>query len=863
MRCLFVPLLAVLCVGCLGEEPELGRVAHRVWSEPEHLRFDDTRVGTHRSAVLTLRSEGAGALHLGLRVEPADSAFGVDRTSATVTAGQAAQVTVSFLAAVEGPFHGELVVTHDGEPDDDGSREVRVPLSALAVAPPDCDDGNPCTLDQPDPVLEGVCLHVPIRAACDDGNACTHDDTCEAGLCVGLPISCNDDVACTADSCDPGLGCVHLPTAALCDDGDPCTQDACTGDDGDERGCIHPVAVDGTLCGVPSCAEMPVCVMGQCHAMPAPDGFPCEDGDPCTQGDSCHAGSCTAGAGGALTTSEPVVLQEVWVDDAETPPPLDAGIGAGMAQEDAGAERRHDEESPDAGAATSVVYVPDQPLWGQWPVSLDGMAMLWRDAINPNGDEMLVLWRGSSYPGGCLSDPAACTVAPACAPNTLQATDTATRLNLTLTTTSGMATNNHTLDLDDIHRRSAGAGNPESPPAPGSVANAAGVATVEGMVGAAIVNYASNCTACTTNDITDGTIGCTPEGPALAVFRAWPSGFNVEDALWLGGGPEAVLLPNLVRGRDGLPLLAVTEWNRELFVAYALHLPGSCVTPDCDCNLDCDDCCDEPCPCQDNITLVVRRYLLDASEASMPRMLFAAEQHVVVSFQERPDAEAGFLSSLRMDHVDGRLHLTWLQDSEVIPQMPECEPSGIYPYAATMSAYDAWVSTADDSGVLGAPSLLRSRVGAVGYAQDAGGTAILEWSRVGVGDFICAPIDTLVATRGEDGEELMQRVGPGEQNLTAARAQMLLGRATLLAVDARGTLAVAAAPAAGFPATVATGGWNGEANARLWPGAAPRGVDVSVGAVVGAVAEIGIWNNAMPRSGLVITQVGCGLGNEP
>jgi len=54
-------------------------------------------------------------------------------------------------------------------------------------------------------------------AECNDQNACT-TDTCHSqgdGFCVNAPISCDDGDGCTADSCNPSSGCQH---AAQCPD---------------------------------------------------------------------------------------------------------------------------------------------------------------------------------------------------------------------------------------------------------------------------------------------------------------------------------------------------------------------------------------------------------------------------------------------------------------------------------------------------------------------------------------------------------------------------------------------------------------------------------------------------------------------
>ncbi|HEV8202520.1 MAG TPA: hypothetical protein VGS03_21110 [Candidatus Polarisedimenticolia bacterium] len=58
----------------------------------------------------------------------------------------------------------------------------------------------------------GTCVHVPVN--CDDQDACTLDSCDPAvGTCTHNAISCDDGNACTADSCDPIAGCQNQPIA--------------------------------------------------------------------------------------------------------------------------------------------------------------------------------------------------------------------------------------------------------------------------------------------------------------------------------------------------------------------------------------------------------------------------------------------------------------------------------------------------------------------------------------------------------------------------------------------------------------------------------------------------------------------------
>src|SRR5262249_29262561 len=88
-----------------------------------------------------------------------------------------------------------------------------------------CDDGDPCTTD----VCAGThCRHTPATGpACDDHDGCTEHDHCEAGRCVGTPVTCEDDgFSCTDDVCLAGR-CTHVPVAARCVPADACTTAVC------------------------------------------------------------------------------------------------------------------------------------------------------------------------------------------------------------------------------------------------------------------------------------------------------------------------------------------------------------------------------------------------------------------------------------------------------------------------------------------------------------------------------------------------------------------------------------------------------------------------------------------------------------
>ena len=100
----------------------------------------------------------------------------------------------------------------------------------------------------------------------------------------GSPLLCDDNDACTVDSCDSVSGCRH--DASGCDDGNPCTDDSCNA----VQGCVH--ANNNVLCNdFNACTRTDRCVGGVCVGSNPPV---CDDGDSCTA-DACDPGiGCVA-----------------------------------------------------------------------------------------------------------------------------------------------------------------------------------------------------------------------------------------------------------------------------------------------------------------------------------------------------------------------------------------------------------------------------------------------------------------------------------------------------------------------------------------------------------------------------------------
>jgi hypothetical protein len=140
---------------------------------------------------------------------------------------------------------------------------------------------------------------VIVSEICNDNDACTVD-SCSAGICGHVAATCNDNNPCTADSCSAG-SCQATPIVGVaCDDDNPCT----TGDACNAQGSCSGEALvdvdDGDPCTVDSCDPE----NGVTHTPAA--GASCDDGNPCTDADVCQAdGACAGGPRADIADSDP------------------------------------------------------------------------------------------------------------------------------------------------------------------------------------------------------------------------------------------------------------------------------------------------------------------------------------------------------------------------------------------------------------------------------------------------------------------------------------------------------------------------------------------------------------------------------
>lgn len=242
--------------------------------------------------------------------------------------------------------------------------------------PEDCDDGNPCTVDECG--ADGVCAPAPKCGAtekccdgtcgeccdgsdCDDQVKCT-DDQCFAGGCTHSPdnrscgadeycsasadcrrketcaddAGCDDGDACTDDTCttsllcehsaaecaDPkkslcctGVGCAECCEDSQCNDGDPCTKDSCSG-----NACSHaPFCADGQKCCAKADGKSATCGTNCCSATDCDDGVKCTK-DSCTQGTCSYTDNQTCPMGFTCNPTDGCVKAAECVKDGDCKP---------------------------------------------------------------------------------------------------------------------------------------------------------------------------------------------------------------------------------------------------------------------------------------------------------------------------------------------------------------------------------------------------------------------------------------------------------------------------------------------------------------------------------------------------------------
>jgi hypothetical protein len=190
----------------------------------------------------------------------------------------------------------------------DGGREDGSNTDAMGPVDETDEDGGTLTDSGPPPVE--VCEK---PAECDDGLYCNGVEACDPfskdadglGCLPGLPIVCDDAIACTVDACDEDEDrCVFGIDNGLCDDSKFCTgEETCNPTHGmaDSDGCVdetRDLCDDGFQCTLDVCNEALGCVNTK-------KDFICSDGEFCTGPEKCDPEAAGADALGCIAGADP------------------------------------------------------------------------------------------------------------------------------------------------------------------------------------------------------------------------------------------------------------------------------------------------------------------------------------------------------------------------------------------------------------------------------------------------------------------------------------------------------------------------------------------------------------------------------
>ena len=158
-------------------------------------------------------------------------------------------------------------------------------------------DGTSCNYDG----LSGVCINAECGqdpcevVSCDDNDACT-DDSCWLGVCDHRPVVCDDGNACTQDTCEPPEGCTPVDDGTPCGNGAGTCQggrcvgltDACLATDDQVFVCDNDI--EDTLVRCTICDRLGLGCPDDCDGNPIAPNTPTADCANAVMGASCTPG---------------------------------------------------------------------------------------------------------------------------------------------------------------------------------------------------------------------------------------------------------------------------------------------------------------------------------------------------------------------------------------------------------------------------------------------------------------------------------------------------------------------------------------------------------------------------------------------
>lgn len=278
-------LVACGLAGC--RENQVSATEGELLVQPARVDFGSVWL-THRDTfILELQNTARTGLEVTFELRaPFDAP-----ASVRIGGGERLGVDLGVTAAELGLVEAVLLVSANGT-------TQRVPLRAVAVAPPTCavHDCRTVTFNP----LTGGCdeERAADGVSCGATNQCIRSGVCAEGECVGHARDCDDANACTSDACEASTGCVHQTVTCPLSPR-ACEVPVCS----PATGCGLSPAGDGVSCGANDCLTAEVCITGQCVTRPSPDGSQCKAPTSCRGPGICRQQACELPAPTALSPS--------------------------------------------------------------------------------------------------------------------------------------------------------------------------------------------------------------------------------------------------------------------------------------------------------------------------------------------------------------------------------------------------------------------------------------------------------------------------------------------------------------------------------------------------------------------------------
>ncbi len=284
----------VLTVSCRPDSGLVSAMGDLSFAQPR-LEAGQTWLGGQLEAEAILRNNGRSKLEVTWETEGAPWEF--EQLPEVIEAGE---TTIRMrLPANELGLHRATLKARSGD-----SHAATLEILATVLEIPECPQPVSCASIAFD-ISRGECVETPLAdgTSCDSGSACVFDSTCQAGRCVGTPLTCDDGNACTVDTCNPLTGCESHPAPPCPGDG-KCQVGTCD----PQTGCGLTPASDGTSCGSVTCDAAQVCISGACVVRDPPDGYVCAEPSPCQGAGMCQGSACVR--------PPPTALQPSWSWDS-------------------------------------------------------------------------------------------------------------------------------------------------------------------------------------------------------------------------------------------------------------------------------------------------------------------------------------------------------------------------------------------------------------------------------------------------------------------------------------------------------------------------------------------------------------------